>query len=525
MDQSLTNIPKRQAADEEVARQIVQRLWNFCNLLRDDGVSYSDYLEQLTYLLFLKMAHEATLPPRRRPSPVPPDCDWPSLLARKGDALEAHYVKVLTTLSKQKGMLGLIFRKAQNRIRNPALLQQLIVELIDKQQWSAMSADVKGDAYEGLLERNARDIKSGAGQYFTPRALIQAVVEVVAPRLGETVADPAAGTGGFLLAAYRHLSAQKPDKEQARHLKHHALHATDNVESVARLCAMNFLLHGIEPARLDAAPQDLPVRLGDSLAHPDANHYDVVLTNPPFGRKSTMRLSSTPAVSDESEGAKDDESDDLTVQREDFWVSTRNKQLAFVQHVKTMPKVNGRAAMVLPDNVLFETGAGEKIRRKLLAECDVHTVLRLPTGIFYAQGVKANVVFFDRKPGAATPWTKRLWVYDLRTNKDFTLRTRPLRREDLDEFVRCYNPANRHDRTATWSEATPAGRWRSFAYDELVVRDKCNLDITWIPDADLASSEKVPDPDVLLDHMTEDLRAALEQLEAVQADLARRRAG
>jgi type I restriction enzyme M protein len=515
-----TPAPQR-AADEEAARQIVQRLWNFCNLLRDDGVSYGDYLEQLTYLLFLKMAHESTLPPRRRPSPVPADLDWPSLLARKGEALEAHYSKVLTSLSKQKGMLGLIFRKAQNRIRNPAMLQQLIVELIDKMQWSGMTADVKGAAYEGLLERNARDIKSGAGQYFTPRPLIQAIVDVIDPRLGEAVADPAAGTGGFLLEAYRHLNAQKPDRDQAVHLKHHAVRAYDNVESVARLCAMNFLLHGIEPERMDAAPDDLPVRLGDSLARAPTDRFDVVLTNPPFGRKSTMKLSSTPAAA--VADGDDDEGDDLTVQREDFWVSTRNKQLAFVQHVKTMLKVKGRAAMVLPDNVLFEAGAGEKIRRKLLAECDAHTLLRLPTGIFYAQGVKANVLFFERRPGADAPWTKRLWVYDLRTNKDFTLRTRPLRREDLDEFVRCYNPANRHERAATWSESTPEGRWRAYGYDELVARDKCNLDLTWIPDADLAATEAVPDPDTLLHHMTEDLRAALEQLEAIQTDLARRR--
>lgn len=490
------------------SKQIVDKLWNYCHVLRDDGLSYQDYLEQLTYLLFLKMADERA---RWGEAPiVPAGYDWPSLLARDGDELETHYRHVLEELGKKRGMLGLIFRKAQNRIQDPAKLRRLIVDLIDREEWSSLDADVKGDAYEGLLEKNAQDTKGGAGQYFTPRPLIQAIVEVMRPRPGERIADPACGTGGFLLAAHDYIvrhHGEAMSREEKRHLKYEALRGIDIVDSVARLCAMNLILHGIGPMDGEA---ELPIRTDDALRQDTGERFDVVLTNPPFGRKSSVKV-----INAEGE----EERQELTVVRNDFWASTSNKQLNFLQHVHTMLKINGRAAVVVPDNVLFEGGAGETIRRKLLQQCDVHTLLRLPTGIFYAQGVKANVLFFEKKPGREEPWTKKLWIYDLRTNKHFTLKQNPLTRADLDEFVACYNPENRHDRRETWSEENPDGRWRAFDYEELIARDKASLDIFWLRDEALEESANLPEPDVIAAEIIEDLRAALEQFEEIQAEL------
>jgi type I restriction enzyme M protein len=495
------------------SQQIVHKLWNYCNILRDDGLSYGDYVEQLTLLLFLKMADERTQPPWNQKSAIPDGHDWPSLRKKSGVALEVHYRRTLEELGKKPGMLGIIFRKAQNKIQDPAKLQRLIVDLIDREQWMSLDADVKGDAYEGLLEKNAQDTKGGAGQYFTPRALIQAIVDMIRPQPEETVCDPACGTGGFLLAAYDYIARHSPnlDRDKKRHLQLHALHGVELVDGVTRLCAMNLLLHGIGPTTADEA--EPPVRTADSLAADPGERFRVVMTNPPFGRKSSVKFIN-------EEGEQDRES--LVVVRDDFWTSTSNKQLNFVQHVKTILEIHGRAAVVVPDNVLFEGGAGETVRRKLLQECDVHTLLRLPTGIFYAQGVKANVLFFDRKPASETPWTKQLWIYDLRTNQHFTLKTRPLKRADLDEFVACYRPENRHDRQATWSEETPNGRWRSFSYDELTQRDKASLDIFWLRDESLEASDNLPDPDVIAAEIIEDLQAALEQFAAINADLAGR---
>jgi len=489
--------------------QIGQRVWSYAGVLRDGGLSYGDYLEQLTYLLFLKMAHEQTQPPWDRESPIPDGLDWPSLLARDGDDLEVHYRHILEELGRQSGMLGIIFRKAQNKIQDPALLRRLIVDLIDREKWLVMDVDVKGAVYEELLERNAQDVKTGAGQYFTPRPLIKAIVDVIRTAPGETICDPACGTGGFLLAAHDYVAEHYPnlDSDQKRHLKLDALQGVDIVDDVVRLCAMNLLLHGIGPTRDESEP---PIEKDDSLAGPPSSRFNVVLTNPPFGRKSSMLF-----VNEQGE----QEREDLTVVREDFWASTSNKQLNFVQHVYTLLEMNGRAAVVVPDNVLFEGGAGETVRRRLLQQCDVHTLLRLPTGIFYSQGVKANVLSFDRKPGREQPWTDRLWIFDLRTNKHFTLKTNPLQRSDLDEFVACFNPENRHQRTATWSEDSPDGRWRAFTYDELIQRDKVSLDIFWLRDESLEDSSDLVDPDAIAAEIAEDLRAALEEFEAIQADL------
>jgi type I restriction enzyme M protein len=485
---------------------IVQKLWNYCNVLRDDGMSYGDYVEQLTYLLFLKMADERSQPPYNQPSLIPADYSWQNLLKKDGDELFDHYRHMLEELGKEKGLLGLIFGKSQNKFQDPAKLRRLIADLIDKENWTMMGADVKGDAYEGLLEKNAQDTKSGAGQYFTPRPLIQAIVDVTAPKPGETICDPACGTGGFLLAAHDYVVKHYPNmtKDEKRKLKQSTFKGWELVQSTARLCAMNLMLHGI------GGDKDLPIAVTDSLAADPGERFNLVLTNPPFGKKS-----STTIVAENGKVSKEKE----IIERDDFWTSTSNKQLNFVQHVKTLLKPNGRAAIVVPDNVLFEGGAGETVRRKLLHECDVHTLLRLPTGLFYAQGVKANVLFFDRKPASETPWTKKLWIYDLRTNIHFTLKTNFLKREDLDDFVKAYNPTNRYDRKPTWSENSLDGRWRAYGYEELIGRDKASLDVFWLKDESLEDSDNLPDPGVIAQEIVDDLEAALEQLRAITDDL------
>lgn len=486
--------------------EIVQKLWNYCNVLRDDGMSYGDYVEQLTYLLFLKMADERLKPPYKQKSIVPKGYDWPSLLKKDGAELFDHYRHVLENLGKEKGLLGLIFMKSQNKFQDPVKLRRLIVDLIGKENWTVMSADVKGDAYEGLLEKNAQDTKTGAGQYFTPRPLIRAIVDVIDPKPGDTICDPACGTGGFILAAHDYLVNKYPNMTtpEKRQLKEKKFRGWELVQSTARLCAMNLMLHGI------GSDENLPITVADSLAADPSSRFNVVLTNPPFGKKS-----STTIVAENGKVSKEKD----IVEREDFWSTTSNKQLNFVQHVRTLLNLNGRAAIVVPDNVLFEGGAGENIRRQLLQECDVHTLLRLPTGLFYAQGVKANVLFFDRKAASEKPWTKKLWIYDLRTNIHFTLKTNPLKREDLDDFVKCYNPKNRHNRKPTWSDKTPDGRWRAYDYEELINRDKASLDLFWLKDESLEESDNLPDPGILAREIVVDLEAALEQFRLISEDL------
>ena len=480
-----------------------QKLWNYCNILRDAGLSYGDYLEQLTYLIFLKMMDERSRPPYTqlrdyKPPPIPDGYGWPSLLKREGQELETHYRSVLETLGGQPGTLGVIFRKAQNRIQEPAMLTRLIKELIDRENWSNLSADVKGDAYESLLERNAQDVKTGAGQYFTPRPLIQAIVDVMRPEPDTTICDPACGTGGFLLAAHDYIEKSNPvmDQGQKDHLKHHALHGWEIVDGAARLGVMNLYLRGI-------GGDETNIVVDDSLRDKPSVNFDMVLTNPPFGRKSSLTF-----VNREGES----ERDSLMVERNDFWATTSNKQLNFLQHVRSLLKMHGRAAIVVPDNVLFEGGAGETVRRKLLAECDVHTLLRLPTGVFYAQGVKANVLFFDRKPASETPWTPDLWIYDLRTNRHFTLKANPLTRADLDDFVSYYNSEARHQRQET-------ERFRRFSYEDLMKQDKVNLDIFRLRDESMEDTANLPPPDQIAEEIVEDLRAALEQLEETAMDL------
>ena len=487
---------------------IVSRVWSFCTTLRDDGVGYGDYLEQLTYLIFLKMADEYARPPYSRDVGIPPGFDWQSLKSKRGAELEAHYIALLRELGARTGMLGQIFTKSQNKIQDPAKLYRL-VNMVDDTDWVSLDADVKGDIYEGLLEKNAEDTKSGAGQYFTPRALIRAMVECVRPEPGKLIADPACGTGGFFLAAYDFIvnpgnfHLEKPQKE---FLKHEAFHGNEIVANTRRLCLMNMFLHNI--GEIDGAAS---ISQNDSLVADDGKRYDYVLANPPFGKKSSMTFTN-------EEGEQ--EKDDLTYNRQDFWASTSNKQLNFVQHIRTMLKTTGRAAVVVPDNVLFEGGAGETIRRKLLENTDLHTILRLPTGVFYAQGVKANVIFFDNREAGPDPWTREVWYYDYRTNVHHTLKKKPMRYEHLSDFIECYNPRNRHRRKTTWDEQdAPDGRWRSYSYDELTARDKTSLDVFWLKDKSLVDLDNLPEPDELAEQIIENLEAGLESFREVLAGL------
>lgn len=477
------------------AATIVSRVWSFCNVLRDAGVSYGDYLEQLTYLIFLKMADEYSRPPYNRDIGIPEQYRWPSLKARRGAELEAHYIELLRELGGRRGMLGQIFTKAQNKIQDPAMLYR-VIEMIDQEKWTLLDADVKGEIYEGLLRKNAEDTKSGAGQYFTPRALIKAMVACVRPEPMKTIADPACGTGGFFLAAYDWLvKNHNLNREEKEFLKHKTFFGNEIVANTRRMCLMNMFLHNI--GEIDGEPTISP---NDALVADSGQRFDYVLANPPFGKKSSM--SSTNAVGEL-------EREDFTYNRQDFWVSTSNKQLNFVQHIRTMLKTSGKAAVVVPDNVLFEGGAGETVRKKLMATTDLHTILRLPTGIFYAQGVKANVIFFDNRPGGRDVATKEVWVYDYRTNIHHTLKKKPLRFEDLQDFIACYHPENRHERTETWSEENPEGRWRRFSYDEIAARDKTSLDIFWLKDKSLTDLENLPEPDELAGEIVDQLEAAL----------------
>ena len=486
-------------------QSIVSKVWSFCDVLRDAGVSYGDYLEQLTYLIFLKMADEYSKPPYNRNVGIPAEYDWQTLKAKKGAELERFYIELLRDLGQKKGMLGQIFTKAQNKIQDPAMLFR-VIDMIDTESWVMMGADIKGDIYEGLLEKNAEDTKSGAGQYFTPRALIKAMVACVRPEPGKNIADPACGTGGFFLASYDYLvENHKLDKAQKASLKHQTFHGNEIVANTRRLCLMNMFLHNI--GEIDGVSTVLPT---DSLIADSGVRYDYVLANPPFGKKSSMT-----ATNEEGELEKED----FTYNRQDFWATTSNKQLNFVQHIRTMLKTTGQAAVVVPDNVLFEGGAGETVRKKLLQNTDLHTILRLPTGIFYAQGVKANVLFFDNRPASPNPWTKAVWYYDYRTNIHHTLKKKPLRLDDLKDFIGCYNPPNRHDRKETWSGEYPEGRWRKFTYDEIVARDKTSLDIFWLKDKSLTDLDNLPEPDDLAEAIIENVEAGLNSFREIAARL------
>lgn len=489
----------------EQANAIVSKVWGLCDSLRDDGVSYGDYLEQLTYLIFLKMSDEFSRPPYNKSTGIPEGYRWCDMNTLQGAELEQQYKATLEKLAKEKGILGEIFQDAANRISKAAVLYR-VVQMIDRENWVAMASDVKGEIYEGLLQKNAEDVKSGAGQYFTPRPLIRTMVRVMHPEPKTVIADPCCGSGGFFLAAQEFITQHyKLDREEKEFLKKEQFRGNELVATTYKMALMNLYLHNIGDIY-----GEVPLTQGDSLLSEPAAKVDYVLTNPPFGKKSSITF-----TNEEGETEKDD----LVYNRTDFWVTTGNKQLNFVQHINSMLKTTGKAAVVLPDNVLFEGGAGEEIRKKLLQTCDLHTILRLPTGIFYKQGVKANVLFYDKKPAAKEMQTKEVWIYDFRTNIHFTLKKNPLKDADLDDFVTCYNPDNRRERTETYSEENPDGRWRRFSIEEILKRDKTSLDIFWVKDKSLADLDNLPAPEELAADIIENLQSALESFAELQAKL------
>ena len=459
---------------------IVQKLWGFCHTLRHDGIDYGDYIEQLTYLLFLKMADE-------RSAKVPKDCDWDSLKNLSGTRLTDHYTDILRKLREAGGLLADIFAQATPRFNNPVNLKRVIA-MIDEEEWSAMDVDVKGAAFEGLLEKAASEGKKGAGQYFTPRVLIQSIVRVMKPdpRIHKefTICDPACGTGGFLVCAYEWLMEETKggvlDRSETKRIRAQTYYGQDLVPRPRRLALMNLFLHGVEPH----------IYLGDTIYEPDrGERYDVILTNPPFGTKGANQAP----------------------EREDFTIETSNKQLNFVQHVLTALKKGGRAAIVLPDNCLFEGKAGE-VFEILMKDCNLHTVLRLPRGTFtpYSQGVKANVIFLQKGPP-----TENVWIFDARSKvPGITKKDRPLVPQHFTEFEKCYGKDP--NGTSKREDLGETGRFRKFHISEIKKRDY-KLDITWLKDESLEDSDDLPEPQELAGEAITELEAIVKDLKEIVA--------
>jgi type I restriction enzyme M protein len=490
------NISLKQMANKQKASAaaLVQRVWNYAHVLKDDGLAFMDYTEQITYLLFLKMAWEQ---PQPGTSEIPARYSWGALKNITDNAkLLARYHQGLRKLSERPGLIGLIFTKPQSKINDPAKLH-LLMQMIDGENWSKLDVDVKGEVYEGLLARNADDVRGGAGQYFTPRPVIRAIIEVMRPKPMMRISDPACGTGGFLLAAFEYLKSRTADDKEADYLRTRTLHGIDLVPNVARLCAMNLFLHGIGTDHKHPV-----ISIRDSLES-NVEPVDMVLTNPPFGRKSSFTI-----IGEDGKTL----TDKISYERQDFWATTSNKQLNFVQHVHSMLKANGYAAVVVPDNVLFEGGAGEKIRRALLRRCEVHTLLRLPTGIWYSPGVKANVLFFDKKPEATAPATKEVWVYDLRSNQNFSLRQNQITPEHLADFIRCYCADDTTQRKETV-------HFRRFKYAEIIARDKANLDIQW--QSETGQQTNGSTPQVLMREILSELEEAMKEFTAAEEEIQR----
>lgn len=476
---------------------LVQKIWSFCDTLRDDGLGYNDYLEQLTYLLFLKMADE-----NKAKYNLPEICDWKSLCENTGGALLDQYEKVLKALSNAGGMLEKIFAGAQNKIHDSTKLKKLIF-LINEENWTSTGFDIKGEIYESLLQKNAES--SGAGQYFTPRSVIQAMVECVQPQPGETIADPSCGTGGFFLGALEYLEKQGNISDDVmRFIRFDTFHGWEIERSTARLCLMNLYLHGI--GDLKKTPD---IHVSDSLKESISEKVKIVLANPPFGKSS----SDVPTI-DERLAKKEG-----YFLRNDFWVTTSNKQLAFIQHIISMLQEDGRGAVVLPDNVLFEGGAGEIIRKNLLSRVNLHTILRLPTGIFYAQGVKSNVLFFEMKGTSDDCATREVWYYDYRTNIHHTPKKNILRLDNLSDFIKCYSADNLSNRKETYSAENPNGRWRKFTHDQILSRDKTSMDIFWMKDNNLLDFDNLPEPDDLITDIIENIESALTNFKAIKDSL------
>ena len=464
---------------------LTKKVWTLATTLSGQGVGFTDYITQLTYLLFLKMDDE-NVKLFAEESAIPEGYRWSDLIELDGLDLIEQYEKTLKELSDQPNLIGTIYTKAQNKIDKPVYLKKVIT-MINEEQWLVMDGDVKGAIYESILEKNGQDKKSGAGQYFTPRSLISTMVDVTRPQIGETVCDPACGTGGFLLAAYDYMKGQSSDKEKRDFLREKALHGYDNTALVVTLASMNLYLHGIGTDRS-------PILCQDSLEKSPSVLVDVILANPPFGTRP---------------------SGSVEINRDDFYVETKNNQLNFLQHMMVMLKNGGRAAVVLPDNVLFEGGAGEVIRKKLLSEFNLHTILRLPTGIFYAQGVKANVLFFSK----GTP-TKDIWFYDYRTGVKHTLATNPMQRHHLDDFVECYKSENILARQETYdADSNPNGRWRKYNVDDILKRDKTSLDITWIKQNDDDNDYTLAELMAQIQEKSDNISKAVAELQKLMANI------
>ena len=424
---------------------LVKKVWDIANVLAAAGVGFTDYITQLTYILFLKMDDEKEN--LGLGSSIAEGYKWKELVDLNGPDLVEKYEEILTELAKDNGLIGTIFTKASNKISSPVHLKK-VIQMVGEENWYMMEGDFKGAIYEAILEKNGQDKKSGAGQYFTPRALIKAMVDVTDPKITETVADPACGTGGFLLAAFDHMKPQSKEIEKQNFLKNNAFFGADNTPLVVTLASMNLYLHDIGTTKS-------PIVCQDSLLDTSDKMYDVILANPPFGTRPQG-------------------SGEVNTVRTDF-IKTSDNQVNFLQHIMSIVKTGGRVAVVLPDNVLTDANATAKVREKLLKDFNLHTILRLPTGIFYANGVKTNVLFFEKGEE-----TKDIWVYDYRTGIKHTMATKPMTREHLNEFVECFCSGHLEDRTPTYSEENPNGRWRKFSKEEVYSRDLLKLDFKWL---------------------------------------------
>ncbi len=461
---------------------LIKKVSQLADIMAGAGVGFTDYLTQLTYLLFLKMDKER-VEQFWEESTIPEGYRWDDLLKETGEDLINLYEQALEVLGREEGLVGTIFTKASNRIESPVYLEKLI-SFIDQQDWLMMDGDLKGTLYESILQKNGQDKKSGAGQYFTPRPLIDAIVEVVNPQIGETVTDPACGTGGFLLSAFAHMKKQSMDENHQLFLRNKALHGADITPLVVTMGSMNMYLHGV-------GLNGSPIKCEDSLVREPEELTKVVLANPPFGARP---------------------SGSVEIHRPDFIIETKNNQLNFVQHIMSLLERGGRAGVVLPDNVLFER-EGAEIRRKLLEDFNLHTILRLPTGIFYAQGVQTNVIFFTK----GEP-TKNVWYYDYRTDIKHTLVSNPLTRKHLDDFVKCYCSDDRSKRQETYdAEKNPNGRWRKYSAQELLKRDQVNLDITWVTEA--KSEEECLTMDEVFERMAERVKTINDAFAKLQKEL------
>ncbi len=469
-------------------QDIVHKLWSLCHVLRDDGITYHEYVTELTFLLFLKMAAEKGADTEKQ---LPKGYRWADLESQDGlDQLD-FYRKLLVHLGGHGSQrVQAIFANAQTSLRKPTNLKKL-TEDIDKLDWYSARHEGLGDMYEGLLEKNANETKSGAGQYFTPRPLIEAMVEVVQPQAGEVIQDPASGTAGFLTHADRYIKSKTDDlfdlsTREQEFQKREAFIGVELVPDVQRLALMNLMLHGLESE----------IVLGDTLSPigADLAKVDVILTNPPFG---TKKGGGGPT-------------------RDDFTFPTSNKQLAFLEHIYRALRPGGRAAVVLPDNVLFEENVGQKIRADLMDKCNLHTILRLPTGIFYAAGVKTNVLFFSRgKKDKGN--TKKTWVFDMRTNMPKFGKRTPFTKTHFDEFVKCYG--KKSDGSSKRKDQGEEGRWRCFSREEIAKRGD-NLDLSWLRDESVESAEDLAEPDVIAAEIMGELKTAMAELAALQGILA-----